>query len=195
VTRALTSVLSRPCSTTLWLPLLGALCLLLAGCGDGDGGTGPTIRHAQDVLPSDVSGWELEGAIRTGTTDAELQAVINGGYTVYTRHGMKEFAFADYVGSGSQAGAFMHIDIYRMNSADGAADLYSDSDLYAGTPEENPEIGDAARLYAALPVGKTLEFVRDDYYVLVVITQASSTDEARIQVEFIAGNIDQEIVQ
>jgi len=171
------------------------LALGLPGCGGDDGGTQPAIQHPQDFLPSQVSGWDQVGDAETGTTDGELQAEIDGGSEIYTRHGMKEFAMADYNGSGAQAGATLKVWIFEMNSSQAALDLYNDSDLAPATIEGTPMIGSEARVSPIIPVGKSLEFVRDGYYVEVEVSNASSEQTARNQVEFLAGNIDQEMTQ
>jgi hypothetical protein len=171
------------------------LALGLPGCGGDDGGTQPTIHHPQDFLPSQVSGWDQQGEPQTGTTDGDLQAVIDGGYEIYTRHGMKEFAIADYLGSGAQAGATLKVWIFEMTSDQAALDLYNDSDLLPTTIEGTPMIGSEARVSPIIPVGKSLEFVRDAYYVEVEVSNASSEQTARNQAEFLAGNIDQEMTQ
>lgn len=166
-----------------------------AGCGGNDGpGTQPTIHHPQDYLPTQVSGWEQAGETATGTTEAELEAEIDGGSEIYTSHGMREFAIAAYAGSGSQASATLDIRIYEMNTNQAALDLYNDSRIVPSPIESQPDVGSVARLSSSL-LGKALEFVRDAYYVKVEVLGASSEAEARTQVEFFAGNIDQEMTQ
>ncbi|MBM3317180.1 MAG: hypothetical protein FJY75_04940 [Candidatus Eisenbacteria bacterium] len=177
----------------LWAIL--ALPLLGAGCGGDGKGTAPVLLHPQDFLPTQVSGWEQAGAPQTGTTDAELQAVINGGYEIYTRHGMKEFAIADYAGSGAQAGAVLRVSIYEMTTAQGALDLYDDGDIRPSTIEAYPAVGETARLSPIIPTGKALDFVRARYYAKIEISNAVSPEEARNQAEFFAGNVDQEMTR
>lgn len=175
-----------------WTPgLLGGV----AGCG-GDKGptTQPAIHHPQDYLPTQVSGWEQAGETATGTTDAELQAEIDGGYDVYASHGMREFAIATYAGSGSQAGATLDIWIFEMNTNQAALDLYDDGRIITDTIESQPDVGSVARIFTTL-LAKRLEFVRDAYFVRVRVSGASSEDDARTQVQFFAGNIDQEMTQ
>lgn len=177
------------------LLLFGALALL-AGCGgDDDGGTAPAIRHAEDFLPAQISGWDPSGDPATGTTEAELAAtVINGASNTYARHGMKEFAMADYIGSGAQAGGTMKIWIFEMTSPEGAQALYDDEDLQV-VVEDTPEIGEAARISPVQSAGKKLEFLRDGYYVKVEVAGLSSPEASRNQAEFFAGNIDQEMTE
>ncbi len=176
----------------VWMPgLLGGTI----GCGGDKGpGTQPTIHHPQDYLPTQVSGWEQAGVTVTGTTEAELEAEIDGGSEIYTSHGMREFAIASYAGSGSQAGATLGIRIFEMNTNQAALDLYNDSRIIPSPIESQPDVGMVARLSSSL-LGKALEFVRDDYFVKVEVLGASSEAEARTQVQFFAGSIDQEMTQ
>jgi len=181
---------SRPPRRAVWLALL--LLPVLAHCGgDDDGGVAPEIRKPEDFLPTDVSAWE-QGETCTGTTDGELQEAINGGYTTYARHGMKEFADADFSGTGSLSGATMTVRIFEMNSSQAAEDLYNDPDTVTGTIEENPAVGELARMIGGLAT-KEIHFVRATYYVSVAVTFFGSVDDARSQALFISGNIDQEI--
>ena len=198
MTRIVRSATSLPHWLLLITLLTTGLSFGLAGCNsDDNGGTAPTIRHPGDFLPTSVSGWEADGEPQSGTTDAELSSSrVNGGYEIYTRHGMKEFAVAEYLGTGAQSGASLQIRIFEMTSAQGALDLYNDIENAPSNTEGNPEIGDVARL-SNIPfvAGKRVDFVRDEYYVDVKVTGTSSDEEARVQAEFFAGNIDQEITQ
>jgi hypothetical protein len=183
---------SRPARLPALLVL--AVCVAFAGCGGDDGGTDPAIRHPQDFVPTQVSGWGQDGEVDTGTTAAELEAIIDGGAEIYGRHGLQEFALADYIGSGAQAGALMKVWIFDMNSGQEALDLYDDGDLANVAVDEFPEVGNQARLSSSL-LARLLEFRRETYYVRIEISGASSPDEARIQLLFFAGNIDQEMTE
>jgi len=169
-----------------------ALTLMGTGCSsDDDGGTGTTITHPEDFLPTNVSGWSST-EVKSGTTAASLQDDINGGYETYTGHGMKEFAHGSYEGSGSQAGGVMEIFIYEMDGEANALDLYDDSNIVPSAIDEEPNLGDTARLSSFLG-GKMLELVRDQYYVSVSISNLGSLEDAESQALLLATSIDQEI--
>lgn len=171
-----------------------AALLVVGGLGIGcskdssdNGGTNPTIRHPQDFLPTSVSGWTMTGEIASGTTDAELQAEINGGYQTYTRHNMKEFAMADYLGtSGGSAG----IHIYECDTTPDAQELYNDPD-FLPHGSQSPAVGDLADMGSASGA-TTLRFARNQYYTEIVLVSAD-TQYAEQQAELLAAGIDSQM--
>jgi hypothetical protein len=176
------------------VPLL-LFCALLGGCGGDDGGgTGTQISNPEDFLPrEDVSNWQLTGIIETGVSYDDLYAVINGGAEIYDGHGMHAFASADYDGLESLAGAIAEIWIYEMDTPQGATNLYEDPQIAPSSEEAIDDLGTQARTSPILG-GRKCEFIRDNYYVSVVVAQTSLQD-AEVQATFLAGHVDGEIVQ
>ena len=123
----------------------------------------------------------------SGTTDAELQAEINGGYQTYTRHNMKEFAMADYLGtSGGSAG----IHIYECDTTPDAQELYNDPD-FLPHGSQSPAVGDLADMGSASGA-TTLRFARNQYYTEIVLVSAD-TQYAEQQAELLAAGIDSQM--
>lgn len=182
-----------PASRWLMLSIAGlALMMLAVGCNDDDGGSGPTIRHPQDFLPTQVSGWEAN-QIQTGTTESDLYGIINGGADIYARYNLKEFAVGDYNGTDDLAGAILQIWIYALGSAADAEALYNDSQIALSPVEAEPEIGNSARL-GSISTGKKLQFIRNEYYMTVAVNQTTA-EKAESQVLLQGSGIDDEIVK
>lgn len=171
------------------IPLL--LLLGLAACGGDDGPSGPVIRHPEDFLPTGLSGWTLSGDTQTGTTEAELYSIIDGGAEIYAGHGMEEFATATYTGTGTQAGGTLTVWIYEQDSAPHADALYDDSEIVPPSPIPELGLGDQARMSATF-LGKELEFTRDAYYIDLNVSGLAS-DDAEAQLRLVATGIDQKI--
>lgn len=172
-------------------PIPFLLVLGLAACGGDDDPTNPTIRHPEDFLPTGLSGWSLSGDTQTGTTEAELYSIIDGGAEIYAGHGMEEFATATYAGNGTQAGGTLTVWIYEQDSAAHAQALYEDSEI--APPSSVPELGlgDRARMSSNF-LGKELEFTRDPYYIDLNVSGLTS-DQAEAQLRLVAAGIDQKI--
>ncbi len=181
----------RSKSATFLICLAGVLAAaaLTGGCSkdnSDNGGTTPTIRHPEDFLPTNVSGWELSGEVKSGTTQSELRDAINGGYTTYWRHNMKEFAQANYLGTGSGGGS-VDIRVYEFETTADAQALYNDTDL-GYIAQENPSVGDMAGMFSAGGFA-TLWFTRDQYFTEIILS-ATDTQYAEQQVELLAAGID-----
>ena len=173
------------------IPLL--LAVGLTACGGNDNPTGPTIRHPEDFLPTGLSGWALSGETQTGTTEADLYAIIDGGAEIYAGHGMKQFATASYTGSGTQAGGTLTVWIYEQNSVGDVLGLYDDSAIVPPSPVPETGIGDHARMSSTF-LGKELEFTRDRYYVDLNLS-GLAPQTAETQLRLIGTGIDQKITQ
>ena len=174
-------------------PIPFLLVLGLAACGGDNDPNAPTIRHPEDFLPTGLSGWTLSGeGTQTGTTEAELYSIIDGGADIYAGHGMEEFATATYTGSGTQAGGTLTVWIYEQDSATHADELYDDGEIVPPSPIPELGLGDQARMSSTF-VGKELEFTRDKYYIDLNVSGSLSPDQAESQLRLVATGIDQKI--
>ncbi len=171
----------------------GALLIALPGCSSDDGGngSGTPIVHAQDLLPTSISGWQQQGESVTGTTADELDDYVDGDAPFYVEHNMKEFASASYLGTDAQSGAELDVVIAEMTASADAAALYNDSRISPPSPESESGIGDVARTWSTL-FGKVLEFTRDNYYAKLSIENMDG-ETAENQLRLIATGIDQEM--
>lgn len=173
--------------------LLLVLSGLLPGCGDSDdndGNTNPQPFHPQDLLPQSVGSMLRDGSAQSGTTDSELQAIINGGYELYSRHGYREFVYQDYAGTAAWGEAHATVAIFEMASAENAQDLYNDPDTDQGGCGEAVSIGDQGRLCTSL-LDLTLQFRRGKYWVRVLMN--NNSEAAKTQLQLFGTHIDQEI--
>ncbi|MBM3285808.1 MAG: hypothetical protein FJY88_00420 [Candidatus Eisenbacteria bacterium] len=181
----------------VWTGLIGSLSLLvllgalgIAGCGDDKSGkpddqpTGP--RHPQDLLPPTGGSITRTGDLLLADTAQELQAAINGGYTLYVSYSFQEFAGQEYT---AQVGAEQRVRIwiFRMDTTGNAQGLHNDENNQMGTPTD--EYGEEARIDVS--TATTIRFWRGVYWVFLTIDSANA--DAQTFLGLLATDIDTEI--
>ncbi len=179
-------------SPAVALTSLALLAVALAGCGGSDKkSTTPTIRHPQDFFPQGVTGMTLDGSPRTATTDEELEAIIDGGSTIYTAHNFREFAQQDYQGTIDGTQSALSVWIFEMASEQDAQELHADEQVQTGNCQNATDV---RRAGADLPGfnSQMIQFQRDAYWVRLTITNTSQ--DARDLTTLVATHIDQKIM-
>jgi hypothetical protein len=182
--------------------IFAALCLLIAnapfGCGKDDDGSNPQIRHPQDFMAADVSGWEMSvGSLEAATTLDDLRDTeVDGGFYPFELHNFQEFARAVYIGRIQGAEKQLTVWITELASEGDAAAMYDDSENYIKPPSSEPlaqPVGDASRIWQNGLFTRVLGFTRDEYWVKVSIEDLS--DDADQVLQLFATNIDQGITE
>jgi len=178
-----------PLVTVTFLVLL---LVAVAGCGGDDGGsTTPAIRHPQDFFPQEVTGMTLDGSPRTATTDEELEAIIDGGSTIYTAHNFREFAQQGYQGTVDGAQTALTAWIFELATERDSQELHDDEQVQTGNCQNVTDVGEQERLCLSFN-SQMIQFQRDKYWVRLTITGASQ--DARDLMTLVATHIDQKII-
>ncbi len=187
--------------------LIGVLAVvsLAAFCGcssdDGDnGGTSPTIQQPEDFLPPGDASWARASLTQTASTVAELQAAINGAFTIYEQHGFEEFAGTTYDGTLGAAEVTLRAWIFEMGANAQALSLHDeDHEEIRKFPPSSVQVindlGDTARFWEVQGIPyptKGLDFVRNEYWVRLEVP-APSINDAEAVLEAFARSIDQDM--
>jgi hypothetical protein len=179
-------------SPAVALTFLALLAVALAGCGGNDKkSTTPAIRHPQDFFPQGVTGMTLDGSPRTATTDEELEAIIDGGSTIYTAHNFREFAQQDYQGTIDGTQSALSVWIFEMASEQDAQELHADEQVQTGNCQNATDVGEQERICPSFN-SQMIQFQRDAYWVRLTITNTSQ--DARDLTTLVATHIDQKIM-
>ena len=174
------------------LAALGILAALACtGCGDDDKkSTDPTIQHPEDFLPQSVSGMTRDGAVQTATTTSELQALVDGGFQVYTSHGWRELAQQNYTGTVGGMETGLQARIFDQGAAENAAALHADENLSSSGCSIVNGLGDEGRHCPSFG-SQSLQFRRDRYWVQVLIY--NDTQDGRTVLDLFGQHVDGEI--
>lgn len=168
------------------------LAVVLTGCGgDDEKSTAPTIRHPQDFFPQEVTGMTLDGSPRTATTDEELEAIIDGGSTIYTAHNFREFALQDYQGTIDGTQTALSVWIFEMAGEQDAQELHADEQVQTGNCQNATDVGEQERICPSFN-SQMIQFQRGAYWVRLTITNTSQ--DARDLTTLVATHIDQKIM-
>jgi hypothetical protein len=165
------------------------LAVALAGCGK-EKSSQPAIRHPQDFLPQTISGMTRNGAVLVATNVTELQAIVDGGYQVYTQHDFRELAEQYYTGTVGGNTTTLRARVFDQGTVTGATALFADINVDPGGCITTTEVGDESRTCSGL-LSQTLQFRRDIYWVELVIQDTSP--DGRSVLDLLAQHIDGEI--
>jgi hypothetical protein len=166
----------------------------MIGCSSEDNGTGPITYRPADYLNREFSGWS-GGPTESGTTDTEMQNIVNGAFASYTKHGMSEVAKRVWTGSGSQTGAQLDARVHEMTSTAGALGLFTEPDIFPSTGDPEPDLGDSALVALGIGGGVDLWFMRDTYVVSFQVTDSPDVQGALTQLRTFARGIDDQMTQ
>lgn len=164
---------------------MAALCALAIGIGAVEAPRAARADTADRsllvLLPSsdEVRPWEPDAPAQFAEGQ-ELFALINGGAEIFLRHGFERIVAQTYSHVG---GRHIQVEIYRMESADGATEVFL---RRTGATERPLAIGDAG--------------ARGDYYIvfrtgrfLVTVTAGDTQADAQATVLRIARAIERRI--
>ena len=132
-----------------------------------------------------------EGSPQSATTAAELQALIDGGYTIYTSHNFQEFAAQTYTGTLSTGQATLTAWIFELATVADSQALHGDEQVQTGNCQTLQGIGEMERLCFGLG-SQTIQFQRSKYWVRLFID--NSSPDARGILELVGAHIDQKII-
>lgn len=164
-----------------------------AGCGGDSGPDSPSVvRHPQDFLPQQVGNMIPAGTARTATTATELQEIIDGGYSTYTKHAFREFVQQTYQGTVGGTEAVVVVWIFEVATSDDAHALHLDEDVQTGNCQDLTGIGQEERLCLGLG-NKTLQIRREQYWTRITIDESSADAEELLKL--FAAHVDQKITE
>lgn len=184
------SILTLVCASSL---------LLFCQCGGEKNESAPEIRHPQDFMVTDVSGWTMdEGKLETATTIDELRDSegVDGGSYPFELHNFQEWAGTTYSGTIQGVVTSLTVWIFEMQTVTDASELYDDSENGIAPPTSEPPvqpIGNESRIWQDGLFTTALDFRRDNYWVKLSIWNQS--DDAEQVLQLFGTSIDQKITE
>ena len=141
-------------------------------------------------LPKDdeIMGWRMDGEILTAPNSADLFKIINGGASLYLKYGFQSYCGQTYKNFKDNE---LEVSVFDQKSPQNARQLYQDP-LVAPKPGRVLEgLGDEARVDERGLFHYGVEFIKDRYFVRVVIQDKSEKglNEAILFSRFISQRI------
>jgi len=172
----------------LLLPLLFSTCSKSTDTGE--------ILTIEDLLVknNEIGGWTYGEARWVARNISELTDIINGAADKHERHGFREAAHQDYVGTVGSEAAGIQITVFDHGTHENAEDMYNDpeTDFSGAVPWAGPDsAGEEAHFDQSL-ASIRMSFYREKYYVLLDISKGST--EALSVLQVFAKSVDEKIL-
>lgn len=131
-----------------------------------------------DLLPLDneIPGWIRYGDPMIAETEAELYGLINGAATTYIENGFQSCIFQQYLGTIAGAPESLWVRIFDQGDATGAKGVYDA--LASGLEEPWAGAGEEARINDTYLFVITVEFWRNEFYVMIEVPKGGDPAEA-----------------
>ncbi len=131
-----------------------------------------------DLLPSDneIPGWVRHGDPMIAETEAELYGLINGAATTYIENGFQSCIFQQYLGTIAAAPESLWVRVFDQGDAAGAQGVYDA--LATGLEEPWGGAGEEARINDTFLFVITVEFWRNEFYVVIEVPKGGDPAEA-----------------
>lgn len=138
--------------------------------------------EAANLFPEhgDIQGWKPSGEMLNASNEMALYKYIDGGAGLYVKHGFKSYAGKLYEGP---KGLILEIAIYDQGCAKNARELYDDPFLKPNPSKMLEGLGDEARLDERALFHHSVEFIKDRFFVRVII-QDKSEEGLNIAIRF-----------
>jgi len=151
----------------LGLPLL-LIPLLGVSCAGKFSAEVKKIPEVANLLPQDgdFQGWKRVGKMFSAASEKELYQFINGAAGLYIQHGFVSYAGQIYQGSESTE---LEVAIYNLGKAKKARELFQNPMLKPNLSRKLEGLGEEARVDERGLFHYALEFVKDRFFVRVVI--------------------------
>jgi hypothetical protein len=133
-----------------------------------------------DLLPLDneIPGWIRHGDPLIAETDAELYGLIDGAATTYIENGFQSCIFQQYLGDIAGAPESLWVRVFDQGDAAGAKGVYDA--LASGLEEPWGGAGEEARINDTFLFVITVEFWRNEFYVMIEVPKGGDPAEALI---------------
>ncbi len=140
--------------------------------GEKSSGSSEPPRNENLLLPGndEIQGWKKDGEILTAPNPPDLFKVINGGATLYLKHGFQSFSGQVYKDSRNVE---VEVSIFDQGSSENAHQLYRDPMVLPKPARVLENFGDEARVDERGLFHYGIEFVKDRYFVRVIIQEKS----------------------
>ncbi len=134
-------------------------------------GTGLALDMAS-LLPADdeVTGWKKSGGVLLASTDRELFQFIDGGASLYLRHGFQSYIGQFYKGP---RGVELEVAMYDQGTPRNARGLYEDPLIKPNPDKPLKNLGKEARLDERGLFHHSVEFIQDRFFGRVIIQDKS----------------------
>jgi hypothetical protein len=135
-----------------------------------EGSEKPTNRIL--FLPKDdeIMGWKKHGEILTAPQPTELFKILNGGATLYLKYGFQSFCGQAYKDSRDVE---VEVSIFDQGNSENARQLYRDPMVLPKPARVLENLGDEARVDERGLFHYGIEFIKDRYFVRVIIQEKS----------------------
>ncbi len=129
---------------------------------------------AAAFLPADneIPGWTRSEKVLRAANDEELYRVIDGGATLYIRHGFRSYVGQSYKGP---TGAELEVHIFDQGDPQNAGDLFENPYAKPGRAKEIADLGEKARIDETPLFCYGVDFVQKGFFVRVIVQD--KTDE------------------
>lgn len=173
------------------LPVLLVL-MALAACSKST--TEPETLTIEDLLVknNELAGWVYGDTRWVARNYSELYIPINGAAVIYERHGFREAASQNYMGTIDDVQVEITIMVFDQTTAENAENLFNDPDTDFGGATPWPDGAGEEAHYDAAPLSHRMSFYRGKYYVDLNI--GSGSEEGLNVLKQFALNIDGKIL-
>lgn len=123
-------------------------------------------------LPKDdeIKDWKKDGEFLKVTNSEDLFKLMNGGASLYLKYGFKSFCGQTYKNS---KGVELEVSIFDQGSPQNTRQLYRDPFVVPKPGRDLENLGDEARVDERGLFHFGIEFIKDRYFVRVVIQDKS----------------------
>ncbi|MBM4333755.1 MAG: hypothetical protein FJ117_21495 [Deltaproteobacteria bacterium] len=123
-------------------------------------------------LPRDdeIKGWKRDSEILTVPDPAGLFKIINGGASLYLKYGFQSYCGQTYK---NIKGIEIELSIFNQGSSQKARQLYQDPLVVPKPGRTLEDLGDEARVDERGMFHYGIEFIKDRYFVRVIIQDKS----------------------
>jgi hypothetical protein len=139
-----------------------------------------TAVEPPDLLPLDneIPGWVRHGDPLIAETEADLYGLINGAATTYIENGFQSCIFQQYLGSIAGAAESLWVRVFDQGDATGAQGVYDALATGLEMPWEGA--GEEARINDTYLFVITVEFWRNEFYVMIEVPKGNDPAEALV---------------
>jgi hypothetical protein len=119
-------------------------------------------------LPGDdeIPGWKRSEKVLRASNEEELYRIINGGASLYIRHGFRSYVGQTYEGP---KGTELEVYIFDQGTTQNAADLFENPYAKSSKIKNIAELGEKARIDMTPVFCYGVDFIQKGFFVQVII--------------------------
>jgi hypothetical protein len=123
---------------------------------------------AMTFLPGDdeIPGWKRSEKVLRASSEEELYRIINGGASLYIRHGFRSYVGQSYNGPKGTEG---EVYIFDQGTPQNAGDLFENPFTKPSRGQEIGNLGEKARIDMTPLFCYGVDFIRQGFFVRVII--------------------------